>query len=163
MAIGVNLDGLKEVLGMWTAETEGAKFWLQVVTELKNRGVKDIFIACVDGLKGFPEAIETVFPDTQIQLCIVDMVRHSLNYVTWKQRKEVAADLKAIYQAPTVEEAEIHLEQFEDKWNASHPTIGKSRRRNWERITPLFSYPPEIRKAIYTINAIESVNIYCVR
>ena len=94
---------------MWTAETEGAKFWLQVVTELKNRGVKDIFIACVDGLKGFPEAIETVFPDTQIQLCIVHMVRHSLNYVTWKQRKEVAADLKAIYQAPTVEEAEIHL------------------------------------------------------
>jgi putative transposase len=139
LAVGVNLDGLKEVLGLWTAETEGAKFWLQVVTELKNRGVKDIFIACVDGLKGFPEAIETVFPDTQIQLCLVHMVRHSLNYVSWKQRKEVAAGLKAIYQAPTVEEAEIHLEQFEDKWNASHPTIGKSWRRNWERITPLFS------------------------
>jgi putative transposase len=119
----------------------------------------DIFIACVDGLKGFPEAIETVFPDTQIQLCLVHMVRHSLNYVSWKQRKEVAADLKAIYQAPTIEEAEIHLEQFEDKWNASHPTIGKSWRRNWERITPLFSYPPEIRKAIYTTNAIESVNM----
>ncbi len=134
LAVGVNLDGLKEVLGMWTAETEGAKFWLQVVTELKNRGVKDIFIACVDGLKGFPEAIETVFPDTQVQICIVHMVRHSLNYVSWKQRKEVATDLKTIYQAPTVEEAEFNLEQFEEKWNASHPTIGKSWRRNWERM-----------------------------
>lgn len=109
LAVGVNIDGLKEVLGMWTAETEGAKFWLQVVTELKNRGVKDIFIACVDGLKGFPEAIETIYPDTQIQLCLVHMVSHSLRYVTWKQRKEVAADLKAIYQAPTVEEAELCL------------------------------------------------------
>ena len=159
LAVGVNLDGLKEVLGMWTAETEGAKFWLQVVTELKNRGIKDIFVACVDGLKGFPEAIETVFPETQVQLCIVHMVRHSLNYVSWKQRKEVAADLKAIYSAPTVEEAEYYLEQFEEKWNASHPTIGKSWRSNWERITPLFSYPPEIRRAIYTTNAIESVNM----
>ncbi len=159
LAVGVNLDGLKEVLGMWTAENEGAKFWLQVVTELKNRGVKDIFIACVDGLKGFPEAIETVFPDTQVQLCIVHMVRHSLNYVSWKQRKEVAADLKTIYQAPTVEEAEFQLDQFEEKWNDSHPAIGKSWRNNWERITPLFSYPPDIRKAIYTTNAIESVNM----
>jgi len=159
LAVGVNMDGLKEVLGMWTAETEGAKFWLQVVTELKNRCVKDIFVACVDGLKGFPEAIETVFPDTQVQLCIVHMVRHSLNYVSWKQRKEVAADLKSIYSAPTVEEAEYHLELFEEKWNGSHPTIGKSWRNNWERITPLFSYPPDIRKAIYTTNAIESVNM----
>ncbi len=159
LAVGVNLDGIKEVLGMWTAETEGAKFWLQVVTELKSRGVKDIFIACVDGLKGFPEAIETVFPDTQVQLCLVHMVRHSLNYVSWKQRKEVAADLKAIYQSPTIEEAENHLVEFEEKWNASHPTIGKSWRRNWEQITPLFSYPPGIRKAIYTTNAIESVNM----
>jgi len=159
LALGVNMDGLKEVLGLWTAETEGAKFWLQVVTELKNRGVKDIFIACVDGLKGFPEAIESVFPDTQIQLCVVHMVRHSLNYVSWKQRKEVAADLKAIYAAPTIEEAELHLEAFETKWDDSHPTIGRSWRNNWERITPLFSYPPEIRKAIYTTNAIESVNM----
>ena len=159
LAVGVNLDGLKEVLGMWTAKTEGAKFWLQVVTELSNRGVKDIFVACVDGLKGFPEAIETVFPDTQVQLCIVHMVCHSLNYVSWKQRKEVATDLKAIYSAPTVEETEYHLERFEGKWNASHPTIGRSWRNNWERITPLFSYPPEIRKAIYTTNAIESVNM----
>ena len=159
LAIGVNLDGLKEVLGMWTAETEGAKFWLQVVTELKNRGVQDIFIACVDGLKGFPEAIESVFPDTQIQLCLVHMVRHSLNYVSWKQRKEVAADLKAIYQAPTIEQAEIAMDEFATKWDNSHPTISRSWKRNWERITPLFSYPPEIRKAIYTTNAIESVNM----
>jgi putative transposase len=146
LAVGVNIDGLKEVLGMWTAETEGAKFWLQIVTELKNRGVKDIFIACVDGLKGFPEAIETIYPDTQIQLCLVHMVRHSLRYVTWKQRKEVAADLKAIYQAPTVEEAELCLGQFEDKWNASHPTIGKSWRRNWERIIPLSGIEKYIEK-----------------
>lgn len=159
LAIGINLDGIKEVLGMWVSETEGAKFWLQVVTELKNRGVKDIFIACVDGLKGFPEAIETIFPDTQIQLCLVHMVRHSLKYVSWKQRKEVAGDLKSIYQAPTVEQAEIHLEEFETKWDKSHPSIAKSWRRNWERITPLFSYPPDIRKAIYTTNVIESVNM----
>jgi len=159
MAVGVNMDGLKEVLGLWTAETEGAKFWLRVITELKNRGIKDIFIACVDGLKGFPEAIETVFPDTQIQLCIVHMVRHSLNYVSWKERKEVAADLKAIYSSPTVEEAELHLEEFEDRWKTQYPTISKSWRTNWERITPLFSYPPDIRKAIYTTNAIESVNM----
>lgn len=159
LAVGVNLDGVKEVLGMWTAENEGSKFWLQVVTELKNRGVKDIFIACVDGLKGFPEAIEAIFPETQVQLCIVHMVRHSLNYVSWKQRKEVAADLKTIYSAATLEEAEYQLEVFAEKWDSSHPTISKSWRNNWERITPLFSYPPEIRKAIYTTNAIESVNM----
>lgn len=159
LAIGVTMNGVKDVLGMWTAETEGAKFWLQVVTELKNRGVKDIFIACVDGLKGFPEAIEAVFPQTQIQLCIVHMVRHSLNYVSWKQRKEVAADLKAIYQAPTLELAETNLDAFAAKWDATHPTIAKSWRNNWERIIPLFSYPPDIRKAIYTTNAIESLNM----
>jgi len=159
LAIGVNIEGLKEVLGLWTADNEGAKFWLQVVTELKSRGVKDIFIACVDGLKGFPEAIQTIFPDTQVQLCIVHMVRHSLNYVSWKQRKEVATDLKKIYSAVTIAEAELNLAQFETKWNASHPAIGKSWRRNWECITPLFSYPPDIRKAIYTTNAIESVNM----
>jgi putative transposase len=159
LAIGVNLDGIKEVLGMWTAETEGAKFWLQVVTELQNRGVKDIFIACVDGLKGFPEAIESVFPDTQIQLCLVHMVRHSLNYVSWKQRKTVATDLKAIYSAPTLEQAEIAMDAFAAKWDDTHPTISRSWRRNWERLTPLFSYPTDIRKAIYTTNAIESVNM----
>lgn len=159
LAIGVNIHGIKEVLGMWTAENEGAKFWLQVVTELKNRGVKEIFIACVDGLKGFPEAIESVFPQTQVQLCIVHMVRHSLNYVSWKQRKEVAADLKTIYQAPTVDMAAANLEAFAEKWDASHPSIAKSWQNNWERIIPLFSYPPEIRKAIYTTNAIESLNM----
>lgn len=159
LAIGITWDGSKEVLGMWIAETEGAKFWLQVVTEFKNRGVKDIFIACVDGLKGFPEAIEAVFPKAQVQLCIVHMVRHSLRYVSWKQRKEVAEDLKSIYNAPTVEQAETNLTTFAKKWDASHPTISKSWRNNWERIIPLFSYPPEIRKAIYTTNAIESLNM----
>jgi len=159
LAIAVTFQGVKEVLGMWTAETEGAKFWLQVVSELKNRGVKDIFIACVDGLKGFPEAIEAIFPKTQIQLCIVHMVRHSLNYVSWKQRKEVANDLKQIYQAVTLQQAEAALDSFEAKWNATLPTIGRSWRRNWERIIPFFAYPPEIRKAIYTTNAIESLNM----
>lgn len=159
LAMGVTLDGIKEVLGMWVAETEGAKFWLQVVTELRNRGVQDIFIACVDGLKGFPEAIETIFPSTQVQLCIVHMVRHSLKYVSWKQRKEVAADLKAIYRSPTAEQGETELTAFEEKWDKTHPSIGQSWRRNWERITPFFGYPPEIRKVIYTTNAIESLNM----
>ena len=159
LAIGITWDGAKEVLGMWIAETEGAKFWLQVVTELKNRGVNDIFIACVDGLKGFPEAIEAVFPKAQVQLCIVHMVRNSLRFVSWKQRKEVASDLKDIYQAPTVDQAAANLTAFAKKWDASHPTIAKSWRNNWERIIPLFSYPPEIRKAIYTTNAIESLNM----
>jgi putative transposase len=159
LALGVTMDGIKEVLGLWVAENEGAKFWLQVVTELKNRGVEDIFIACVDGLKGFPEAIEAVFPRTQIQLCLVHMVRHSLKYVSWKQRKEVAADLKTIYQAATAEQAEMNLTAFEAKWDESHPSIGQSWRRNWERITPFFAYPTEIRKVIYTTNAIESLNM----
>ena len=159
LAIGITWDGAKEVLGMWIAETEGAKFWLQVVTELKNRGVNDIFIACVDGLKGFPEAIEAVFPKAQVQLCIVHMVRNSLRFVSWKQRKEVAADLKIIYQAATVDQADANLTAFAKKWDASHPTIAKSWRNNWERIIPMFSYPPEIRKAIYTTNAIESLNM----
>ena len=131
LAIGVTLDGLKEVLGLWIAQTEGAKFWLQVVTELKNRGVTDIFIACVDGLKGFPEAIETVFPQTEVQLCIVHLVRYSLNYVGWKQRKEVAADLKLIYTSATEAEAEQRLAEFSLKWDAKFPTIAKSWRSNW--------------------------------
>lgn len=159
LAIGITMDGVKEVLGMWVAQNEGTKFWLQVVTELRNRGVQDIFIACVDGLKGFPEAIETVFPHTQVQLCLVHMVRNSLKYVSWKQRKEVAADLKAIYQAPTAEQAEMELMAFEEKWNATHPSIGQSWRKNWERISPFFAYSPEIRKVIYTTNAIESLNM----
>ena len=159
LAIGVNLDGAKEVLGMWVSENEGAKFWLQVVTELKNRGLQDIFIACVDGLKGFPEAIETVYPETQVQLCIVHMVRNSLRFVSWKQRKEVAADLKTIYQSATAEQAEMELTAFEAKWDKTHPTISMSWRRNWAQIIPFFAYPPDIRKVIYTTNAIESLNM----
>ena len=159
LALGVNLTGEKELLGLWIAQTEGAKFWLQVVTELKNRGVQDIFIACVDGLKGFPEAIEAVYPKTQVQLCIVHLVRHSLNYVAWNRRKAVATDLKRIYQSATAEEAEVRLTEFEGKWDAAYPPIGQSWRRNWERLIPFFDYPPEIRKVIYTTNAIESVNM----
>ena len=159
LAIGVTLAGEKEVLGMWLAQTEGAKFWLQVVTELRNRGVQDIFIACVDGLKGFPEAIEAVFPLAAVQLCIVHMVRHSLNYVSWKRRPEVAADLKRIYQSATADEAEQRLGEFEAKWDAEYLPIGQSWRRNWARLIPFFDYPPEIRKVIYTTNAIESVNM----
>lgn len=159
LAIGVNLQGIKEVLGLWMAQTEGAKFWLQVVTELKNRGVQDIFIACVDGLKGFPEAIEAVFPKTTVQLCLVHMVRHSLNFVGWKRRKEVAADLRLIYAAATESEAERQLTAFEVKWDDSFAPIRLSWRRNWSRLTPFFDYPPDIRKVIYTTNAIESVNM----
>jgi putative transposase len=159
LALGINMTGEKEVLGLWIAQTEGAKFWLQVVTELKNRGAQDIFIACVDGLKGFPEAIETVYPQTAVQLCIVHMVRNSLNYVGWKMRKVVAADLRSIYTAATESEAQIRLQAFEDKWGVDYPTIVKSWRVNWARITPFFEYPPEIRKVIYTTNAIESVNM----
>ena len=159
LALGINLAGEKELLGIWIAQTEGAKFWLQVVTELKNRGVADIFIACVDGLKGFPEAIEAVYPKTAVQLCIVHLVRYSLNYVSWKLRKAVAADLRTIYSAATVEEAEANLAEFEEKWGKDYPSIVQSWRRNWERIIPFFDYPPEIRKVIYTTNAIESVNM----
>jgi putative transposase len=159
LAIGVTMEGFKEVLGLWIAQTEGAKFWLQVVTELKNRGVTDIFIACVDGLKGFPEAIESVFPQTEVQLCIVHLVRHSLNYVGWKQRKEVAADLKLIYTAATDEDAEQRLDEFSGKWDEKFPMIAKSWRSNWTRVIPFFAHPPEIRKIIYTTNAIESLNM----
>lgn len=158
LAIGVNLDGHKEVLGLWIAQSEGAKFWLQVVTELKNRGVNDIFIACVDGLKGFPEAIETVFPKAAVQLCIVHLVRNSLNYVSYKMRQAVADDLKRIYQSATVLEAEQKLAEFETNWHEAYPTIAPIWRRNWDRVIPFFDYPPEIRKVIYTTNTIESVN-----
>ena len=159
LAIGINMEGHKEVLGLWIAQTEGAKFWLSVVTELKNRGVQDIFIACVDGLKGFPEAIETVYPHAIVQLCIVHMVRNSLNYVGWNKRKEVAADLRLVYSAATIDEAEHALADFEDKWNNAYPPIALSWRNNWQRIIPFFDYPPEIRRIIYTTNAIESVNM----
>ena len=159
LALGINLAGEKELLGLWIAQTEGAKFWLHVVPEPKNRGIADIFIACVDGLKGFPEAIESVFPKTAVQLCIVHMVRYSLNYVSWKLRKEVAADLRAIYTAATIDEAERQLDAFDVTWGEAYPAISQSWRRNWTRLTPFFDYPPEIRKVIYTTNAIESVNM----
>lgn len=159
LAIGVTLAGLKEVLGLWASENEGAKFWLSVITELKSRGVRDIFLACVDGLKGFPEAIETVFPKTQVQLCMVHLMRHSLCYVSYKDRKEVALDLKLIYRAATSEEAEHHLSEFAQKWDARYPMIAKSWRVNWARVVPMFGLPDEIRRAVYTTNAIESLNM----
>ncbi|MGI0154482.1 IS256 family transposase [Idiomarina loihiensis] len=158
LALGINTDGEKELLGLWMAQTEGAKFWLSVMNELKNRGVDDIFIACCDGLKGFPEAIEAVYPKTQVQLCIVHQIRHSLRYVNWKQRKTIAADLKLIYGAATRAEAEQALENFASTWDSEHPTISRSWRANWERLSVFFDYPVEIRKAIYTTNAIESLN-----
>ena len=158
LAIGITIHGTKEVLGMWIQQTEGAKFWLQIVTELKNRGVTDVFIACVDGLKGFPEAIEAVFPQAQVQLCIVHLVRQSLAYVGWKQRKEVAADLQKIYRAVTRSEAERQLNEFAAKWEQRYPTIAPMWRRNWERIVPFLAYPAEIRKVIYTTNTVESLN-----
>ena len=158
VAIGVNLEGQKEVLGLWISQNEGAKFWLSVLTELKNRGVNDVFIACVDGLKGFPEAIETVFPRAQVQLCIVHLVRYSLNFVSWKERKAVAGDLKTIYKAPTEAAAEQALEAFATKWDSKYASISQSWKRNWARVIPCFSYPAAIRRAVYTTNAIESLN-----
>ncbi len=158
LALGVNLEGHKELLGMWISETEGAKFWLSVLTELQNRGVKDILIACVDGLKGFPDAINAVYPHTKIQLCIVHMVRNSLKYVTWKEYRAVTADLKLIYQASTEEEALLALERFSEKWDEKYPQISRSWQAHWENLNTLFGYPQDIRKAIYTTNAIESLN-----
>jgi putative transposase len=158
LALGVNLEGKKELLGLWTSENEGSRFWLSVFNDLKNRGVNDCFIACVDGLKGLPEAIETVFPKTQVQLCIVHKVRNSLKYVSNKEMKEVASDLKAIYGAATIQEAETKLGGFSDKWDKKYPAISPSWKKDWDRLTVFFDYPPEIRKVIYTTNAIESLN-----
>lgn len=158
LALGINMEGQKELLGLWLAETEGAKFWLSVLTELKNRGLQDILIACVDGLKGFPEAIAAEYPQTKIQLCIVHMVRNSLKYVSWKDYKAVTADLKQIYQAPTEEAASLELERFAEKWDAAYPQISKSWRSHWPNLITLFEYPPDIRRVIYTTNAIESLN-----
>ena len=146
-----------------TAQTaEGAKFWLKVMNELKNRGVADVLIAVVDGLKGFPEAIRAVFPETQVQTCIVHLVRHSLSFVTWKDRKAVTPALKTIYRAETEEVARRRLEEFEAVWGASYPSIGQSWRRNWDQVVPFFAYPPEVRRVIYTTNAIESLHM-CLR
>jgi putative transposase len=159
LVLGVDLDGLKDLLGMWLAQTEGAKFWLSVFTELQNRGVKDIFIACVDGLGGLPEAIETVYPQTQVQLCMVHLVRNSLRYVSHKHMKAVATDLKAIYSAATEAEAEFNLELFAEKWDDLFPSISKAWRAHWSRVIPLFAFSQDVRKVIYTTNAIESVNM----
>lgn len=159
LALGVNLSGTKELLGMWMTQNESAKFWLSVLTELNNRGLKDIYIACCDGLTGFPDAIEAIFPKTQVQLCIVHMVRNSLSYVSYKDRKAVAADLKRIYSATTASEAEQHLVQFAETWDKQYPTISKSWISHWNHIIPFFAFPHEIRRAIYTTNAIESMNM----
>ena len=158
LALGITMDGEKELLGLWLSESEGAKFWLSVFTELKNRGVQDCFIACVDGLKGLPEALETVFPHPQVQLCIVHKVRNSLRYVPWRERRAVAADLRAIYGATTLAAAEQALERFADRWDTKYPAISPSWLADWDRLTVLFDYPPAIRRAIYTTNAIESLN-----
>ena len=158
LAVGINMNGYKEVLGMWIAKTEGAKFWMQVVTELKNRGVQDILIACVDGLSGFEEAINSVFPKTTVQLCIVHLVRNSLKFVPWKDRKKVAADLRAIYSAPSESAARQALEKFKEIWDGKYPTISDMWERNWSKVVPCLAYPAYIKKVVYTTNSIESIN-----
>jgi len=158
LALGINLEGEKELLGLWIADNEGAAFWHGVFTELKGRGVEDCFIACVDGLKGLPEAIESVFPYTQVQLCLVHKVRSSLRYVPWKERKTVAKELRAVYGAATLAEAEQALERFAERWDKKYPAISPAWRADWQCLTVFFDYPPEIRRMIYTTNAIESLN-----
>ena len=159
LALGINMEGCKELLGMWISENEGAKFWLSVLTELRNRGLKDIFIVCCDGLTGFPEAIQTVYKDTKVQLCIVHMVRNSLRYVSYKDRKELVKDLKAIYRALTLKDAESALEDFSDKWDEKYPMISKMWLNHWTNLITIYDYPEDIRKVIYTTNAIESLNM----
>jgi transposase-like protein len=158
LALAINMDGHKELLGMWIAQTEGAKFWLSVLNELKNRGMEDTFVVCTDGLTGFPEAVEAAFPHAITQTCIVHLIRNSLKYVPYKDRKAVAADLKTIYQAATLEEAEYALEELSEKWDDRYASVSNTWRRQWERVIPFLMFPPEIRKVIYTTNAIESVN-----
>jgi putative transposase len=158
VALGVNLQGRKELLGLWLGQNEGAKFWLGCLTDLKNRGLNDIFVACVDGLTGFPDAIRAAYPRTKVQLCVVHLVRAALKYVRDQDSKEVVKDLKAIYQAATADEAERALDRFAQKWDGQYPTISKQWRLRWVDIVAMFEFPPEIRKAIYTTNAIESVN-----
>ena len=158
LAVGVNMDGHKDVLGIWLDKNEGAKFWLSVFTELKNRGVNDILIACVDGLNGLPEAIETVFPEAEVQLCIVHMIRNSLKFVSYKDRKQMAADLKTIYKAVTVKQAEAALSEFAQNWDKRYPMVSQSWQSHWDRVIPFFDYPEDIRRVIYTTNAIESLN-----
>jgi putative transposase len=158
LALGVNLDGERDVLGMWFQETEGAKFWLQVLTDLKQRGVQDILIACVDGLKGFPEAIEAAFPRTWVQTCIVHLIRHSLRYVPRREREKVARDLKPIYTATDPDEAALALEVFDDQWGQRFPVITQAWQNAWEQVIPFMAFPPEVRRVIYTTNAIEALN-----
>lgn len=158
IALGIDTDGHKELLGLWLAQTEGAKFWLSVLTELKNRGLQDILIACVDGLKGFPEAIAAEYPKTKIQLCIVHMIRNSLRFVSWKDYRAVTQDLRSIYSSPTEDEAKRELAKFSEKWHDKYPQIAKSWESNWDNIRTIFDYSADIRKAIYTTNAIESLN-----
>jgi len=158
IALGVTLAGSKEVLGLWIEQNEGAKFWLKVVNELKTRGVRDILIACCDGLKGFPEAIETAFPSTVVQTCIVHMIRNSLRFVSYKDRKALAKDLRPVYAAASREDAATALDAFEAKWARRYPMIATSWRSNWERVVPFLDFPPDVRRVIYTTNAIESLN-----
>ena len=158
VVLALTAEGEKEILGLWIEQTEGAKFWLKVMNDLKNRGVQDILIAVVDGLKGFPEAITAAFPQTVVQTCIVHLIRNSLAFVTWKDRKAIVPDLKAIYRAENEAMAQRQLEAFEAKWGARYPAIGQSWRRAWEHVVPFFAFPPTIRKMIYTTNAVEAVN-----
>lgn len=158
VAVGIRMDGTREVLGLWTANTEGAKFWLTVMTDLRNRGVLDILIACVDGLKGFPEAIESIYPQALVQLCIVHMVRNSMNYVSWRDRKVVAVDLKEVYCAATADVAEHELARFAEKWDRQYAPIAALWKRHWQHVTPFFAFPPEVRKVMYTTNTVESLN-----
>lgn len=162
LALAIRLDGQKELLGLWIDQSEGAKFWLGILNELHNRGVQDILIAAVDGLTGFPEAINAVFPKTEVQLCIVHMVRNSLKFVPYKDRKVVAADLKAIYLSPDEESAAAMIEAFAEKWDAKYPMIARSWKARWPEVIPFLKFPMAIRKVIYTTNAIESVN-YSIR
>ena len=158
LALALNLEGKKELLGMWSSENEGARFWLQVATELKNRGLTDIFICCVDGLNGFAQALETVYPKTRVQRCVVHLLRHSLSFVNWKERKEIADALKPVYRATTAAAARVALDEFRGKYDTRFPAIGRSWEAAWEQFIPFFDYPPELRKLIYTTNAIESLN-----
>ena len=154
----MRLDGKKEVLGLYLSESEGANFWLQVLTDLNNRGVKDILIALVDGLTGFPKAINAIFPKTEVQLCVVHQIRNSLKYVASKHQKEFAKDLKSVYQAISKEAAEIELERLEEKWGAKYPIVIRSWRNKWENLSNYFKYPEDIRRIVYTTNIIESVH-----
>ena len=153
--MGINMDGMKDILGIWVGENESASFWLGICNDLKNRGVEDILIACKDGLSGFSEAISSVFPQTEIQLCVIHQIRNSLKYVPYKQQKELMADLKKVYRALTIEEAELGFEAFKDKWGKRHPIIIRSWEKNWDELTAYFKYPYEIRRIIYTTNTIE--------